>query len=185
MARPWRPRDISGASASASRNSRSDSSNRPADHSASACTAIASGLPGESSRSAGRFALRLLELADQQRRLHDADARAHPQRGVVGVGGPTERLARFVEARLVVEQARRAGTAARHRRPARGLRATVPPRHTSPRPAHRERPSAYWPSLGRAVTSPPGCSRARRRRRAQSIQRPGAGRRPACPTVYF
>ena len=123
-----------------------------------------------------RFALRFLELADQQRRLHDADARPQLQRRIVGVGGESERLTRFVEARLLVEQRGElelqlgivAGAAALRRRSRR--------RHTRPRPAVRVRPSAYWPSLEQ-VGLLPGCSRACRRRGAPSSS--ARGRRPA------
>ena len=53
---------------------------------------------------AGGFLLRLLELAHEQRRSHDADAGAHLQGRIVGLRGTPERGARLVEPRFLEEQ---------------------------------------------------------------------------------
>ena len=132
LASPCRPRDISGATASASRNSRSASSNRPADHIASAWMAIASGLPGELASSA---------------QLRAAPPRTRPP------AAPSARRRCAPAARAPCRRSRRrAGT--RH-----ALRRSEPPRRGGWRAGTAARPPSHGASRLRRRPSQRGSTR--------------------------
>ena len=61
---------------------------------------MASGFLGEWFAQRRGFLLRLLELADQERGLHDADPRPQAQRRIVGVGREAKRTQRASSKRV-------------------------------------------------------------------------------------